>query len=165
MTSLISAASGSRSMLWPRRRWSRRTPPLMNPGDSCSIGEWWAEHLPAERASRRQEELACAEERLRCRRVGRDYPSETVPEDVEASAPQNPEVSVTLVPVTFSNSGDGSRERCTLCLEEYCHGENLVELPACRHHFHDGCLRPWLALSSLCPLCKGHMEDEPHDPQ
>ncbi|KAI9188256.1 hypothetical protein H9P43_002647 [Blastocladiella emersonii ATCC 22665] len=42
---------------------------------------------------------------------------------------------------------------CAICIDEYQPGDDLVYLP-CKHAFHDACLREWLEISKLCPLCK-----------
>lgn len=49
---------------------------------------------------------------------------------------------------------------CTICLEDYIEGEQLVVLP-CKHAFHSDCIVPWLTeRSPTCPLCKALMEVE-----
>ncbi|KAF8656732.1 hypothetical protein HU200_060524 [Digitaria exilis] len=44
-------------------------------------------------------------------------------------------------------------EECAVCLKSF--EEEGVEISAmpCSHAFHDGCIRRWLAISRLCPLC------------
>lgn len=43
---------------------------------------------------------------------------------------------------------------CSICMEDYEHGENLIELP-CSHRFHKDCIEPWLTeRHPTCPLCK-----------
>lgn len=53
-------------------------------------------------------------------------------------------------------------EECSLCLEEYCKGEELLFLP-CKHVYHEACLGPWLVRSLTCPLCKRDLELPPKD--
>jgi len=42
---------------------------------------------------------------------------------------------------------------CALCLDEYKHGDKVVAFP-CTHFFHEDCVQPWFAKSTLCPLCQ-----------
>ncbi|KAL1562789.1 RING-type E3 ubiquitin transferase [Salvia divinorum] len=45
-------------------------------------------------------------------------------------------------------------ETCTICLEDYKHGESLKILP-CRHGFHSSCVDSWLTkCATFCPVCK-----------
>ncbi|CAO3598559.1 unnamed protein product [Absidia cylindrospora] len=42
---------------------------------------------------------------------------------------------------------------CSICLSEY-ETDDLICKLWCSHHFHKDCVHEWLALNSLCPLCK-----------
>ncbi|CAL9159360.1 unnamed protein product [Musa hybrid cultivar] len=42
---------------------------------------------------------------------------------------------------------------CSVCLENMGRGEKVCRMP-CSHVFHATCLRQWLQLSRLCPLCR-----------
>ncbi|KAK9271293.1 hypothetical protein L1049_026883 [Liquidambar formosana] len=44
-------------------------------------------------------------------------------------------------------------EPCSICQEEYNDGEDLGTLE-CGHDFHSGCIKQWLTLKNLCPICK-----------
>ncbi|KAF8707130.1 hypothetical protein HU200_030369 [Digitaria exilis] len=44
-------------------------------------------------------------------------------------------------------------EECAVCLKSYEEGVEISAMP-CSHEFHDGCIRRWLAISRLCPLCR-----------
>ncbi|GJN26229.1 hypothetical protein PR202_gb14145 [Eleusine coracana subsp. coracana] len=44
-------------------------------------------------------------------------------------------------------------EPCCICQEEYVDGDNLGRLD-CGHDFHAGCIKQWLVLKNLCPICK-----------
>ncbi|KAI8092739.1 uncharacterized protein BX664DRAFT_348005 [Halteromyces radiatus] len=60
---------------------------------------------------------------------------------------------------------------CSICLSEYEPGDLICKL-WCSHHFHKDCVHEWLALNSLCPLCKQNFrgkdynqeQDSPSDP-
>ena len=50
-------------------------------------------------------------------------------------------------------NGDSS-SMCAICLDQYCSGDKLRELP-CSHRFHRNCIDEWLlSQTALCPLCK-----------
>ncbi|CAO3660090.1 unnamed protein product [Umbelopsis vinacea] len=42
---------------------------------------------------------------------------------------------------------------CAICLSNYEQDELICRL-WCKHHFHKDCLHEWLALNSMCPMCK-----------
>ncbi|EOA16155.1 hypothetical protein CARUB_v10004296mg [Capsella rubella] len=44
-------------------------------------------------------------------------------------------------------------EPCCVCQEEYAEGDDLGTL-ACGHEFHTACVKQWLMLKNLCPICK-----------
>lgn len=44
-------------------------------------------------------------------------------------------------------------EPCCICQEEYADGDELGRLD-CGHDFHTNCIKQWLVLKNLCPICK-----------
>lgn len=44
---------------------------------------------------------------------------------------------------------------CTICLDDLTLSPS-IQL-ACKHHFHDRCIRQWFTSSSTCPLCQKHV--------
>ena len=46
-----------------------------------------------------------------------------------------------------------SIRECSICLEEFCDGLEVVCLP-CLHLYHKDCIVKWLHTSHLCPLCR-----------
>lgn len=48
---------------------------------------------------------------------------------------------------------DQEQKKCTICLEEYQKGEELIVLP-CIHLFHKPCIVNWLKKQNSCPICK-----------
>lgn len=42
---------------------------------------------------------------------------------------------------------------CSICREEFGVRDRCIWLP-CTHVYHGRCIRPWMAQSDLCPLCK-----------
>eukprot|EP00619_Florenciella_sp_RCC1007_P012544 CAMPEP_0205917978 /NCGR_PEP_ID=MMETSP1325-20131115/9510_1 /ASSEMBLY_ACC=CAM_ASM_000708 /TAXON_ID=236786 /ORGANISM="Florenciella sp., Strain RCC1007" /LENGTH=239 /DNA_ID=CAMNT_0053285461 /DNA_START=57 /DNA_END=776 /DNA_ORIENTATION=+ len=56
---------------------------------------------------------------------------------------------------------------CPVCADDILEGEDIVCLPACKHHFHLPCILQWLGQQSNCPMCRTavcapHPDD--HDP-
>jgi hypothetical protein len=44
---------------------------------------------------------------------------------------------------------------CSICLDEFVHGERIRLLPRCNHAFHTECILPWLTeRQGCCPMCK-----------
>ncbi|KAI3716654.1 hypothetical protein L1987_67671 [Smallanthus sonchifolius] len=43
---------------------------------------------------------------------------------------------------------------CVICLEEYANMDDVGVLRVCGHDFHVGCIRKWLSMKNLCPICK-----------
>ncbi|CAK9178642.1 unnamed protein product [Ilex paraguariensis] len=44
-------------------------------------------------------------------------------------------------------------EPCCICQEEYITGDDIGMLD-CGHDFHTNCIKQWLTLKNLCPICK-----------
>ncbi|KAJ4889267.1 E3 ubiquitin-protein ligase MBR1 [Raphanus sativus] len=44
-------------------------------------------------------------------------------------------------------------EPCCICQEEYAEGDDLGTLE-CGHEFHKDCIKQWVMLKNLCPICK-----------
>ncbi|MCD7465834.1 E3 ubiquitin-protein ligase mbr2, partial [Datura stramonium] len=44
-------------------------------------------------------------------------------------------------------------EPCCICREEYTTGDDMGILD-CGHEFHSSCIKQWLMLKNLCPICK-----------
>lgn len=38
--------------------------------------------------------------------------------------------------------------------EEYANMDDIGMLRACGHDFHVGCIKKWLSMKNLCPICK-----------
>ncbi|KAG9439850.1 hypothetical protein H6P81_020015 [Aristolochia fimbriata] len=57
----------------------------------------------------------------------------------------------TYAAVSIGDSQDV--EPCCICQEEYVVGEQLGSLD-CGHDFHSACVKQWLLLKNLCPICK-----------
>ena len=49
--------------------------------------------------------------------------------------------------------GDSSLSTCTICLEEFQEGLEVIQLP-CNHYFHPPCVSGWLKYHIVCPNCR-----------
>ncbi|CAI9780164.1 unnamed protein product [Fraxinus pennsylvanica] len=43
---------------------------------------------------------------------------------------------------------------CVICLEEYNNTDDVGRLKVCSHDFHVACIRKWLSIKNMCPICK-----------
>ncbi|XP_056166916.1 RING-H2 finger protein ATL52-like [Syzygium oleosum] len=48
----------------------------------------------------------------------------------------------------------GSEYECAVCLSVFEEGEEVRQLPRCKHSFHVSCIDMWLYSHSDCPLCR-----------
>ncbi|XP_042417267.1 probable E3 ubiquitin-protein ligase HIP1 isoform X1 [Zingiber officinale] len=48
---------------------------------------------------------------------------------------------------------DHEEDGCPICLEEYKDRETLGQLN-CKHIFHSSCVKKWLLIKNICPICK-----------
>ncbi|KAG8492151.1 hypothetical protein CXB51_015715 [Gossypium anomalum] len=58
--------------------------------------------------------------------------------------------------ITEENVWDSSRNpiSCSICLQNFMHGEIVHSLPHCHHMFHISCIEKWLVGHKSCPLCR-----------
>nr|CAD1841930.1 unnamed protein product [Ananas comosus var. bracteatus] len=57
------------------------------------------------------------------------------------------------------NQDDQEEGNCIICLEEYGNGDHVGGLN-CGHDFHATCIRKWLRVKNLCPICKATTSKE-----
>ncbi|KAI4322981.1 hypothetical protein L6164_022626 [Bauhinia variegata] len=50
-------------------------------------------------------------------------------------------------------SEDQETESCIICQDEYKNGEKIGILQ-CGHEYHESCLKKWLLVKNVCPVCK-----------
>jgi len=46
-----------------------------------------------------------------------------------------------------------STEICSICIDEYHNGDNIIILP-CKHQYHEKCCKEWLKINKSCPMCR-----------
>ncbi|KAI4341931.1 hypothetical protein MLD38_026600 [Melastoma candidum] len=59
---------------------------------------------------------------------------------------------------SYNRSQDDSR--CVICLEDYENKGRMGRLKACGHDYHASCVRTWLSMKNLCPICKAPALEE-----
>ncbi|KAI4318887.1 hypothetical protein MLD38_032544 [Melastoma candidum] len=59
---------------------------------------------------------------------------------------------------SYNRSQDDNR--CVICLEEYESTNRMGRLKACGHDYHASCVRKWLSMKNLCPICKAPALEE-----
>jgi hypothetical protein len=55
---------------------------------------------------------------------------------------------------TYTGNIDLDSATCSICTQEWQHGEELRKLSVCRHYFHKSCVDTWLREHDTCPLCR-----------
>ncbi|XP_047314049.1 E3 ubiquitin-protein ligase ATL23-like [Impatiens glandulifera] len=53
---------------------------------------------------------------------------------------------------------------CAVCLDEIEDGQIARLIPGCNHGFHIHCADAWLAVNSVCPICRGQLDTLLIDP-
>lgn len=63
-----------------------------------------------------------------------------------------------LPSVTYQaeDNQDSNMEQCVICRVEFEEGESLVALP-CKHSYHSDCIKQWLQLNKVCPMCSAEV--------
>ncbi|XP_059666093.1 probable E3 ubiquitin-protein ligase ZFP1 isoform X2 [Cornus florida] len=60
-----------------------------------------------------------------------------------------------LTEIMYCSSDDKPQEgTCVICLEEYKKEEEVGIIKNCGHNYHVGCIRKWLSMKNVCPICK-----------
>ena len=49
-----------------------------------------------------------------------------------------------------------AQNNCCICLDEMKYEKQLIQTP-CAHHFHQTCLKAWLAVERICPVCRTNL--------
>ncbi|OIW21553.1 hypothetical protein TanjilG_06246 [Lupinus angustifolius] len=53
-----------------------------------------------------------------------------------------------------SSEQSQDEEACVICLEEYNNMDDVGTLKTCGHDYHVSCIKKWLSMNKLCPICK-----------
>ena len=49
---------------------------------------------------------------------------------------------------------------CSICQENFAHGQAVLEIRHCKHLFHRACLEPWFQSNTHCPMCRYDIREE-----
>ncbi|KAE8687565.1 putative Charged multivesicular body protein 2a [Hibiscus syriacus] len=55
----------------------------------------------------------------------------------------------------------GGEYECPVCLSNFEDGDEVRQLPRCKHSFHALCIDMWLYSHSDCPLCRASVDPDP----
>ncbi|MCL7022144.1 hypothetical protein MKW94_029260 [Papaver nudicaule] len=59
--------------------------------------------------------------------------------------------------ITYKKDEHDTQDSCSVCLSNFEDGEDIRQLPICKHHFHSPCIDMWLYSHSNCPLCRAKL--------
>jgi predicted amidophosphoribosyltransferase len=64
-------------------------------------------------------------------------------------------ISKSLTETIYCSSDQTQEEgTCVICLEEYKDMEDVGALKTCGHDYHVSCIKKWLSMKNMCPVCK-----------
>lgn len=63
-------------------------------------------------------------------------------------------ISLSLTEEAYSLEANGINETCAICLEEYVNEAQIGTMKNCGHKYHADCIKKWLLMKNLCPICK-----------
>ncbi|PWA36192.1 zinc finger, RING/FYVE/PHD-type [Artemisia annua] len=51
-------------------------------------------------------------------------------------------------------------DSCPICLEEFKNGEKVGRMKKCGHDYHVDCIKKWLVMKKICPVCKSECSNK-----
>nr|XP_019710388.1 RING-H2 finger protein ATL16-like [Elaeis guineensis] len=66
-----------------------------------------------------------------------------------------------LLPVCKYRKEQAQEYECSVCLSVFVDGEDVRQLPRCKHSFHAPCIDMWLYSHSNCPVCRADVLERP----
>ncbi|XP_024634339.1 nuclear pore complex protein NUP98B isoform X1 [Medicago truncatula] len=63
-------------------------------------------------------------------------------------------ISKYLTKTLYCSAEQSQEGTCAICLEEYKNMDSIGTLETCGHDYHVSCIRKWLSMKNLCPICK-----------
>ncbi|KAG1371680.1 E3 ubiquitin-protein ligase [Cocos nucifera] len=70
-----------------------------------------------------------------------------------------------LLPVCKYRKEQAQEHECSVCLSVFVDGEDVRQLPRCKHSFHAPCIDMWLYSHSNCPVCRADVLEPPPPPR
>ncbi|KAF6174560.1 hypothetical protein GIB67_029907 [Kingdonia uniflora] len=70
-------------------------------------------------------------------------------------------ISKCLIKTLYRSDQIHEEGTCVICLEEYKNKDEFGKLMKCGHCYHVGCIKNWLLVKNVCPICKAPaLEDQ-----
>jgi len=67
---------------------------------------------------------------------------------------------ITQLPVKKYPTELASDPECTICMCAYENGSEIIELDCSKmHHFHAECIKKWLSVNGICPICRMSLQE------
>lgn len=63
-------------------------------------------------------------------------------------------ISMYLTKTLYCSAEQSQEGTCAICLEEYKNMDDVGTLKTCGHDYHVSCIRKWLSMKNMCPICK-----------
>ncbi|XP_028089750.1 E3 ubiquitin-protein ligase MBR2-like isoform X1 [Camellia sinensis] len=63
-------------------------------------------------------------------------------------------ISRCLTETLYSSDQDRGEGSCAICIEQYANEEEIGTMKNCGHEYHVRCIREWLLVKKVCPICK-----------
>jgi len=71
-------------------------------------------------------------------------------------------VAISKLPVIKFNGELAGSHECSICMTDYVENDEIIQLKCSpMHHFHGECLKKWLNINGLCPICRARIEAAP----
>jgi E3 ubiquitin-protein ligase ATL41 len=83
------------------------------------------------------------------------------PDQHNQSCGLDPSIIANLATFRYKKHGDDSSTgwlECVVCLSLVQEGDEVRQLPTCKHLFHQECIDMWFYSHSTCPLCRSVVE-------
>uniref|UniRef100_A0A0C9S3B2 TSA: Wollemia nobilis Ref_Wollemi_Transcript_30427_1357 transcribed RNA sequence n=1 Tax=Wollemia nobilis TaxID=56998 RepID=A0A0C9S3B2_9CONI len=67
--------------------------------------------------------------------------------------------SLPLSKYVSQSPSSSNSEQCVICRLEYEEGDMILTLP-CKHQYHSDCIKDWLKINKICPVCSVEVSNE-----
>ena len=65
----------------------------------------------------------------------------------------------TLKPISYVPMQNSALDDCVICSQQFIENEPVIYLSCgSRHVFHDSCIKTWLRINAVCPICRHSLE-------
>lgn len=63
-------------------------------------------------------------------------------------------ISKYLTKTLYCSAEQSQEGTCAICLVEYKNMDDVGTMKTCGHNYHVSCIRKWLSMKNMCPICK-----------